>query len=166
MRRMIVAVCTCAVAFTFGGCFFMAREVPFAFDARCQNRKTLDWLSVTFRGFTYAQMEQIEVKRMRGDKAIDSFIINPNIDRNMRDRKGVIYANAEIDGDFNLNDSFRFTVLGATTFVLSDIKTDLHPVGSSFFNENNCQISSYVLDGKLVEDSWIHFDAEGFSDNQ
>jgi hypothetical protein len=110
----------------------MSQKQKESIKTECENTKTIDGLAPMFFGFDYADLEKIEVKHIRDSQTVDTFWAYPEITR--RGENGEVSAQARICREFDINDSYHFTVLGKQTFVLSDIKMGLH-AGYTMFSE-------------------------------
>jgi hypothetical protein len=103
-------------------------------------------------------LEKIEVKHIRDGQIVDTFWAYPEITR--RGENGEVSAQARIYREFDINDSYHFTVLEKQTFVLSDIKMGLH-AGYTMFSEGyDCDIQSFKIDS--LESDRLKFKKEGY----
>ncbi|MDR2639570.1 MAG: hypothetical protein LBC09_07030 [Helicobacteraceae bacterium] len=151
MRASLVSVLAIA-AVVFSGCFItLSQKEIDAREAKCAATQTIRFMPAFFYGFDYADLEKIEVKQVRGDKTIDTFWVYPAI---WRGKNGEARADARIyDREFNLSDSYHFTILGKQTFVATDIKMGLR-------TQYSCEIVSVKIDG--VESDYTAFYKSGY----
>jgi hypothetical protein len=135
----------------FSGCFItLSQKQIDAREAKCAATQTIRFLPAFFYGFDYADLEKIEVKQVRGDQTIDTFWVYPI----WRGKNGEASADVRIyDREFNLSDSYHFTVVGRQTFVATDIKMGLR-------SQYSCEIVSVKIDG--VEHDYTVFYKTGY----
>jgi hypothetical protein len=152
MRTIVckTALLAFVAAFLVSGCFLRYSEEERAdIQAKCENRATISRLHVMFIGFAYAQMERIEVKAVRAGEIVDSFTLYPDIDR---DENGNVTAWMDIFREFTLSDEYHFTVPGARTFVLTNMKMGLWPQFTMLSEGYGCVVRAYTVDGKNYPD--------------
>jgi len=166
-RNMRTFLLMALVLLSLNGCFSKwSLQEKEQFKSECESSQTTDYLSVYFEGFSYAELEKVEVKQVRDGGVIDTFFIYPDIRRFKHENidELSIMGSATIRQEIYLADSYHFTLSSEQSFVLGEIKMIVWPQYTMFSEGYGCRLGEFSIDGVKSDSGHINFVKKGYKD--